>query len=132
MDNKNKTKKTKKSFDLISKEMAEIIVNDRKNKIELDIEKDIIKCEKKKKKKEVQLKKQNELFQNKNKSFESEQLNANINKSIKRPKYNNDLRNYDEQNVVENKNNNNNNQETPMKIVSKSKFVNNNNKNNPE
>ena len=130
MDNKNKTKKTKKSFDLISKEMAEIIVNDRKNKIELDIEKDIIKFEKKKKKKEVQLKKQNELFQNKNKSFESEQLNTNINKSIKRPKYNNDLRNYDEQNIVENKNNNN--KETPMKIVSKSKFVNNNDKNNPE
>ena len=88
MDNKNKTKKTKKSLDLISKEMVEIIVNDRKNKIELDIEKDIIKFEKKKKKKEVQLKKQNELFQKKNKSFE--QLNANINKSIKRPKNNND------------------------------------------
>ena len=40
------------------------------------------------------------------------------------------MRNYDEQNVVENKNNNN--QETPMKMVSKNKFVNNNKMNNPE
>ena len=48
--NKKKEKKVKISFDLISKEMAELIVNERKEQIEKNLVKEIIHYEKSKKK----------------------------------------------------------------------------------
>ena len=50
--NKKKEKKVKESFDLLSKEMAELIVNEQRDNIEKNMEKEIVQNERIKKKKE--------------------------------------------------------------------------------
>ena len=70
MDDKTKKNKVRKSFDTISKEMARLIVNDKKDQLISEIEKDVIEVEKNKRKKEKNLRqiinKNNENLENLN------------------------------------------------------------------
>ena len=51
--NKKEEKKVKESFDLLSKEMAELIVNEQRDNIEKNMEKEIVQNERIKKKKGI-------------------------------------------------------------------------------
>ena len=57
MNKKRKEKKIRDSFDALSKEMAEFTVNNKKDRIESEIEKDVIKVDKNKRRKDRELSK---------------------------------------------------------------------------
>jgi len=97
MKNKKKEDKIQKSFDLISKEMAEFVVNNKKVQIESEIEKDILDVEKKKRRREKELRKTKKIIiQRGNESSESEQLNYNKNNNynLRRSNSREDMRNF--------------------------------------
>ena len=86
MDNKIKEKKVHESFNKISKEMAEFVVNNKKVRIESEIEKDILKVEKKKRRKEKELKKIKLNDMNDNKKFKLKRSNSKEDMRKFRPK----------------------------------------------
>ena len=94
--NKKKDKKVKISFDLISKEMAELIVNERKEQIEKNLVKEIIHYEKSKKK---ELPKDNKyLINNISDSSESDDSTGKKKLKLERSKSKKDLINFQPKN----------------------------------
>ena len=94
--NKKKEKKVKISFDLISKEMAELIVNERKEQIEKNLVKEIIHYEKSKKK---ELPKDNKyLINNISDSSESDDSTGKKKLKLERSKSKKDLINFQPKN----------------------------------
>ena len=94
--NKKKEKKVKISFDLISKEMAELIVNERKEQIEKNLVKEIIHYEKSKKK---ELPKDNKyLINNISDSSESDDSTGKKKSKLERSKSKKDLINFQPKN----------------------------------
>ena len=131
MNDKKKENKVQQSLDIISREMAQEIVNDKKNKLESEIDKDILKVDKKKRKREKELRK----ISNKNIDFEnSESGDLNNQKIIdalsqfnpKRTNSNKDMNSFKPRNSNKNQDN------TKIKNEHKNKFYKdkNNNKNN--
>ena len=113
MNNKKRENKVHESFDVISKEMAEYVVNNKKNQIESEIEKDILHVEKKKRRRDKELRKTKKFLINKgDESSESEQLNYNKNNNLnlKRSNSKEDMRNF-----IPKKNSNANNDIIPNK-----------------
>ena len=113
MNNKKRENKVHESFDVISKEMAEFVVNNKKNQIESEIEKDILHVEKKKRRRDKELRKTKKFLINKgDESSESEQLNYNKNNNLnlKRSNSKEDMRNF-----IPKKNSNANNDIIPNK-----------------
>ena len=86
MNNKIKEKKVHESFNKISKEMAEFVVNNKKVQIESEIEKEILKVEKKKRRKEKELKKIKLNDMNDNKKFKLKRSNSKEDMRKFRPK----------------------------------------------
>ena len=91
--NKKKEKKVKESFDLLSKEMAELIVNEQRDNIEKNMEKEIVQNERIKKKKESL--KDNFYFNNKLKDSSESDDSIEINKSkLRRSNSREDMRSF--------------------------------------
>ena len=91
--NKKKEKKVKESFDLLSKEMAELIVNEQRDNIEKNMEKEIVQNERIKKKKESL--KDNFYFNNKLKDSSESDDSIEINKSkLRRSNSKEDMRSF--------------------------------------